>query len=74
MAFPQMPIAKIPKSKDGSGIDVIVRNSIGVLTIKLPLASKIWSNELTPLLKKVTLETTLPPVLVGQPFGALVPT
>ncbi len=44
MAFPQMPRARIPKIKEGSGIDVTLLNSIGVLTIKLPLASKIWSN------------------------------
>lgn len=68
-----IPKARSPKIEDGSGTEVIRSNSMGVPAIKVPLAEKIRSNESMRSPKTSTLETTLPPELVGQPVGALFP-
>lgn len=73
LLVPQTPRASIANVKEGSGIELTRRNSIGVAKSKLSLAPKILSKESMPFWKIVILEITLPPELVGQPLGELFP-
>ncbi|MCC5655921.1 hypothetical protein LC608_02750 [Nostoc sp. XA010] len=73
LLVPQTPRASIPNVKEGSGIELTRRNSIGVAKSKLSLAPKILSKESMPFWKIVILEITLPAELVGQPLGELFP-